>query len=60
MSRQRLFYNVTFLTLLLVCAVLAEAEPKIAQGDVGALSTQEIEEDLQVRNMDIPHKSASC
>ncbi|RMX78982.1 hypothetical protein D0869_08643 [Hortaea werneckii] len=48
MPRQRLFWSVIALTLLLVCTVVAEAEPKVTQRDVGALSTQEIEEDLQL------------
>ncbi|RMY53002.1 hypothetical protein D0865_05495 [Hortaea werneckii] len=47
MPRQRLFWNVIALTLLLACTVVAEVEPKVTQRDVGALSTQEIEEDLQ-------------
>ena len=57
---RRQLWIVTALTLLLVCTVLAEAEPKVTQREIGALSTQEIEEDLQVRNVDISHGSASC
>lgn len=60
MSRQRHFWNVIALTLLLVCTVVAEVEPKVTQRDVGALSTQEIEEDLQVRIMGMSDGLAPC
>lgn len=58
MPRQRLFWNVIALTLLLACTVVAEVEPKVTQRDVGALSTQEIEEDLQVRILNMSDESA--